>query len=142
VCTENEVIRGSGDDLSNWFYQLQEAPSIISRRAFGRSVPEHVARQYGYASTGPHRMALRVLGMGCLNAPDLAQRAHEFVLESEGCLRSESVLRYDRAVPRTRTVEDIYIYIDDHLVVSRVPRSEALSSGGEDRDLIDASYRA
>ena len=74
-----EALRGSGDDLSNWFYQLQETPGMIPRRAFGRSIPEEVAWSLGACRPGPHRMALKVLGMGSLNAPDIAQLAHESI---------------------------------------------------------------
>ena len=31
-------LRGSGDDLANWFYQLKEAPPVLPRRAFGRCI--------------------------------------------------------------------------------------------------------
>ena len=31
----SEALRGSGDDLSNWFYQLRECPELVPRRAFG-----------------------------------------------------------------------------------------------------------
>jgi hypothetical protein len=73
----DEVLRASGDDLENYFYQWAEAESAIPRRAFGRRITGAEAVALGGQPGVHYRLALRVLGMGSLNAPDVAQKAHE-----------------------------------------------------------------
>ncbi len=88
-----EALRGSGDDFENWFYQLDEAPGMIHRKAFSRKIYGAEAQRLGGEPSKSHRLALRVLGMGSANAPDIAQTAHEEVLRRHGCLAPENVLR-------------------------------------------------
>jgi hypothetical protein len=137
----SEGLRGSGDDLSNWFYQLRESEALVPRRAFGRPIDPREARELGFPAAEPHRMALQVLGMGSRNAPDVAQRAHEFVLESAGLLLPENTLKYDRPIPcRAKLLEGVYI--DDHAVMAVVPLPELGSDNGPDRVMIQKSHRA
>ena len=135
----HEALRGSGDDLSNWFYQLSECSDLVSRRAFGRSVSSEESAALGYPAV-PHRMALRVLGMGSQNGPDIAQAVHEFVLRAHDCMRPEHVLRYRAPVPPTNVLEGVYL--DDHLVIHICPLSDLDTSTGPDRELILSSHEA
>ena len=50
------------------------------------------------------------------------------------------MLRYGKPLPQTDALEGVYI--DDHLVIGRVPLKELNSSTGTDRDLIDRSHEA
>ena len=135
-----EGLRGSGDDLSNWFYQLQESPELLSRRGFGRCITGQDAIDLGLDGARRYRMVLRVLGMGTANAPDIAQAAHEEALRRGGCLAPGTVLEYGSPLPAGPILEGIYL--DDHLVVYRCARSDLRSSVGPDRDLIQASHLA
>ena len=47
---------------------------------------------------------------------------HESIFKYHGCLSAPQKLEYGRPVPRSRTVEGMYV--DDHLTVSRVPAHE------------------
>ncbi len=91
----DEVIRGSGDDLANWFYQLKECPDLVSRRAFGRAISPDEARSLGVTCVSPSRVCLRVLGMGSLSAPDIAQAVHTHMLREARCLLSPQVLLFN-----------------------------------------------
>jgi hypothetical protein len=133
-----ETVRGSGDDLSNWFYQLQESPSLVPRRAFGRSISSDRAAELGFPNVGPCRMALLTLAMGSLNSPDVAQEVHETVLRASGCLGA-GLLQYGRPMPAGPLLEGVYL--DDHLVACVVPRAQLYGSSGADRDLIEASHK-
>ena len=57
--------------------------------------------------------AFGVLGMGDLNAVDVAQRRHTRVLEDAGCMLPPQVLSYGRTVPPGKLWEGLYI--DDHI---------------------------
>ena len=138
--SRREIIRGSGDDLSNWFYQLNEAPSMHSRRAFGRRIEGPEAVRLGGRPDQAYRLALQVLGMGSSNAPDIAQLAHETLLQRAGCLREGTILRYRDPLPDSKLFEGVYL--DDHVVVAVVPRKNALSVEGPDRELVKDSHRA
>ena len=137
----SEGLRASGDDLSNWFYQLSETPGLVPRRAFGRLISPKEAGELGVKVDEPQRLALKVLGMGSLNAPDIAQKVHETLLERGGCMRTSHVLRYDTPIP---TGSDIWegVYIDDHVVIARLPLSQLDANEGEDRDIIELSHIA
>ena len=43
----HQHIRASGDDLSSYFYQLEEAPEMLSRCAVGRKVPGDQVVKWG-----------------------------------------------------------------------------------------------
>ena len=133
-------LRGSGDDLENWFYQLQEAGEMIPRRAFGRRISGKAAAQLGLDPNGRFRLALRVLGMGTANAPDVAQCVHERLLLQHGCLAEGTVLRYRQPLPTGPLLEGVYL--DDHLVVGVVPRNQLRSSDGPDLEIIRRSHAA
>jgi hypothetical protein len=110
-------------------------------RAFGRRIAADEAKLLGGSLDVPHRLVLRVLGMGSLNSPDVAQRIHEDLLRSEGCLADEYTLRYDEGLPRNVPVLE-GIYLDDHLVVGICDLRNIHSLDGPDRTIVQASHRA
>ncbi len=58
--------------------------------------------------------------MGDLNAVGIAQRVHEDMLKTAGCLNPEEHLRCRFPPPRAKTWEGLYI--DDHLIVQILSR--------------------
>ena len=99
-----------------------------SRRAFGRRIEGPEAVRLGGRPDQAYRLALQVSGMGSSNAPDIAQLAHETLLQRAGCLREGTILRYRDPLPDSKLFEGVYL--DDHVVVAVVPRKNALSVEG------------
>jgi len=87
-----------------------------------------------------YRLGLRIIGMGDLNAVDIAHVTHARILESEGRMAPGTVVEYGRVMPDSSLLE--FLYIDDHIVAHICRRSEALAATGPDRELIEASHRA
>ncbi|CAK9012989.1 unnamed protein product, partial [Durusdinium trenchii] len=114
----DEFLRGSGDDLRNFYYSLRLPENWKKYNAVGRRLPSFLVKQYGGDPNVPHRAVMRVLGMGDTNACDIAQGMHEFVLEQFGLLGSEYKLVYGQHVPQGNLLEGVYL--DDLLVVHKV----------------------
>ena len=133
----NQVLRGSGKDLSNYYFNLAHQPAWIPRQAFGRPAGREVRKRFGNlavplgapAEGGPYFLCLRVAGMGDLNAVDLGQRVHERVLEAFGVLDPSKRLRYGMALPEGPIW--VGIYIDDLLVTAVVLRTAAGARGAD-----------
>ncbi|MDE0839882.1 MAG: hypothetical protein OSB41_12645, partial [Kiritimatiellae bacterium] len=121
VLDHDEVVRGSTRDLRVWFFCLKQAPGADIYNAVGR--PWHARdfpeRELG---TGAHWLVLTVQGMGDLNAVDIAQCTHEAILVNNGAFPLETVLRYGQPVPEGPLWTGVYV--DDHLAVLRLPRSQ------------------
>ena len=113
----HQYIRGSGDDLRNFYYTLKLPDSWVKYNSVGRRVDAKVVQAAGGDPTIPHRMCLRVLGMGDTNACDIAQATHESILQSKGLLGTDTRLEYGQHVPPG----DIWdgVYLDDLLVVMK-----------------------
>ena len=60
--------------------------------------------------------------MGGVNAVDVAQQVHQGALRKHGCMKSDNVLQYRFPLPTGDCIEGLYI--DDHLVVGVVLKSE------------------
>ena len=121
VVAPHETIRGWGDDLSNWFYQLRHDDSWIPRNAAGRRLRGSDFLHRGATAGVNYRFALRVVAMGDQNGPALAQMANEDIISSEGGLRQHETMRLGRRVPDGSTWQGVYI--DDHRVIQRLPRT-------------------
>ena len=94
-----EILRGSGDDLSNYFYLLSHSEPWLPRNAFGRRLRgEHYAA-FGGKPGAWYYPAFRVVCMGDKNAVSIAQATHLALLEAHGCMRPEEVLAYRRPPP-------------------------------------------
>jgi len=113
ILEPGEVARGSGDDLRTYFYQLRNSPDSLQYNCFGRRVPGAPPwTDWGACPGVPHRMALRVVGMGDGNAVDIADETHRRILISEGCLDESEELKYGFPFPQGKCLEGCYI--DDH----------------------------
>ena len=109
-----EYVRGSGDDLRNFYYTLRLPDQWIRFNSIGSTVASDVVAMAGGDPQIPHRLCFRVLGMGDCNACDIAQATHEAVLQSAGLLGDDTKLVYGKPVPRGSVWEGAYL--DDLLV--------------------------
>jgi hypothetical protein len=117
-----ESLRGSGDDLQNFYYLLAIPENWHKHNILGEAVdPQLVAEFLPHADpTKKFRLALRVLGMGDCNACDLAQATHEHILMEAGLLGDNRKLEYGKAAPRDSIWEGCYL--DDLLITLRYLR--------------------
>ena len=113
----NEYLRGSGDDLRNFYYTLSLPDSWIRYNSVGRRVDPAVVAAQSLDPKVPRRACFRVLGMGDVNACDIAQATHESILRKAGLLEPESVLVFGRSAPQSNIWEGIYL--DDLLITQR-----------------------
>ena len=114
----SEFLRGSGDDLKNFYYNLRLPENWVRYNSVGRRVDDEVARRHGGHPGRHYRLCLRVLGMGDKNGVAIAQAVHEGVLKHHGLLEPRHVLVYGRHTPTDPTWQGIYI--DDLLITQRV----------------------
>jgi hypothetical protein len=91
---------------------------------FGRPISGKKLKQFipTINRAGTFRSVMRVQGMGDLNACAIAQRVHEQILEKANCLKPVNKLVYGIPVPSSPLWEGVFI--DDHVVVFKVPRSQ------------------
>eukprot|EP00438_Fugacium_kawagutii_P003209 Skav218054 [mRNA] locus=scaffold214:1429603:1436014:- [translate_table: standard] len=123
-----EYLRASGDDLRNFYYALSLPQNWIKYNSVGRRVDPSLVSEYGGDATLPHRMCLRVMGMGDCNSCDIAQATHESILQAAGLLDEGTQLKYGRPLP----AGDIFdgVYLDDLLVACRCQCSEPVPVDG------------
>lgn len=114
VLRPGEHIRGSGGDLSKYFYQLSNVPEALRRNCFGRRITGTEAAELGGDPKVAYRMGLRVIGMGDHNAVDVAQCTHQDVLKSNNALGTNGLMVYGSPLPPGKLFQGIYI--DDLLV--------------------------
>ena len=110
----HEGLRGSGDDLRTYFYQLRRHGSGLARNAFGRRIPGTDVTEYGGQPCKSYRPALWAVGMGD-NAVDFSQEVHVRLLKDFGLCQDATLLRYGKPLPKSGLLEGVYI--DDHLVL-------------------------
>ena len=113
----NQYLRGSGDDLRNYYYALALPENWVKFNSVGRRVCAELVKEFGGEPGVAYRATLRVLGMGDINACDIAQGVHEFVLQSNGVLMDEHRLEYGKPLPESDLMEGVYL--DDLLIVYR-----------------------
>ena len=121
-----EYLRGSGEDLRNYYYTLALPSSWVPYNAVGRRVDPKIVSSLGLDPNIPHRACLRVLGMGDRNACDIAQAVHEALLQRAGLMEEDTQLVYGAAPPRGSIWEGIYL--DDLLVTQRCEHSSVVTS--------------
>ena len=68
-----QYLRGSQDDLRNYYYMLKLPENWVRFNSVGRRVPEDLVRRYGGDPDKPHRLAFKVWGMGDKNGCAVAQ---------------------------------------------------------------------
>ena len=125
---DDEFLRGSGDDLRNFYYTLKLPEDWIPYNSVGRRVDPELVKRYGGNPREPHRLAFRVLGMGDKNGCDIAQAVHEGVLKKFGVLDPQTTLAHNRKVPSSSLWEGAYL--DDLLVVLRVKAGSVVPQDG------------
>ena len=118
LLADNEILRGSGDDLRNYYYTLALPSEWVRFNGFGRRVDRGLVAEAGLDPSVPHRACLRVLGMGDVNGCAIAQATHESVLRAEGLLAPDSTLVYGEMVPKGRLWQGAYL--DDLLIAYRL----------------------
>ena len=113
----NQYVRGSGQDLRNYYYSLMLPQGWVRYNSVGRRVCPDVVRRFGGDPGVAYRLCFRVLGMGDVNGCDIAQAVHEEVLRRHGVLTEANQLVYGRHVPS----QDLWAgaYLDDLLVALR-----------------------
>ena len=120
VVGPDETVRGSGDDISCFFYCLASPAQWRKRTAFGRAFTGKDAVALGGRADRTYHLALAVWAMGDLNAVDVAQCTHESILRKHSCLRAGESLHYHGAFPEGPVYEGVYV--DDHVVVAVCPK--------------------
>jgi hypothetical protein len=121
ILKPSETIRGSGDDLECWFYQLAHEPVWHDRNATGRRLRGADFSDYGGVAGEAYRFVLTVVGMGDLNGVAIAQATHEGILRQGGCRKESEVMRLSKALPSSHFREGAYV--DDRLCTLQCPRS-------------------
>ncbi|CAE7719402.1 unnamed protein product [Symbiodinium sp. CCMP2592] len=114
---EDEYLRGSGDDLRNYYYMLAIPHNWVKFNSVGRRMSRQVLDELGYDSKVDHRLCFRVLGMGDINGCDIAQATHESILRQHGVLDRSVQLVYGEPVPKGPLWEGAYL--DDLLITLR-----------------------
>ncbi len=113
---------------------------MIARRALGRQISGDNAARLGRNPREKYRPCMAVLAVGSSNSPDIAQAAHEYILQQDGCLHPSVTLRYRDPLPAGDTYEGVYL--EDHMVVNVCPCVSVFSNSGPDLDLIERAHRA
>ncbi|CAE7682844.1 unnamed protein product [Symbiodinium sp. CCMP2592] len=141
----HEFVRGSGDDLKNFYYMLKLPAGWVRFNPVGRRVAKEVVREFGGDVAQDYRLCFRVLGMGDKNACSIAQATHESILMRHGLLKAEHKLVYGQPVPTSDLWEGIYL--DDLLITLKVAMPYEIPLDGSfvppepqdgDRDMVQA----
>lgn len=115
---QDEVLRVSSDDLSEFYYTFAVSAKRASRNAIGIAFqPSEVQHLNCFCSskhTSPVYIALRTLAMGDGLAVEIAQQSHVNLLRIRAaCMRAHETLMHRRPIPRSPfiellTIDDIY----------------------------------
>lgn len=132
-------IRGSGLDLSKYFYRLREVPEALPRCGFGRRFFAKDYPDWGLEPGVPYRMVLSVVAMGGLNAVDIAQAANVDSLLRFGAVRECDLLEYGKRFPEGPMY--VGVYVDDLTVAYVCKLSELQCPRGPDRDAIENAIK-
>ena len=136
---DDEELRCSGSDLDSFFNRLRQNPAILGRAAFGRQVSIEEASRLGYPMEEASRMAVRIIGMGGLNSPAIAQQTHLEVLRANG-IDIDCFLEWGAPFPTTPTLSGIFY--DDLVVAAVTKASEVHCLSGPDFDIISRALSA
>ena len=149
----SERVRGSGDDLPDYYHSIRVSEERARTNQFGppvrfAEVAHLPAAQRLVARTGPLDAGVLLRGlqstlpMGDVNATDYGQVGHLNVLRAGGAARLEQLVAYRQPAPRGSTWE--LVMVDDHVVVQVVPRGAECEELGDDAVLraADDAYAA
>ena len=125
-------VRGSGDDLSNYFYLLKHNADWLPRNAVGTSFDGEGYEAYGGEKGQKYLLAFRVVAMGDLNAVDISQQVHLEVLQDAHCMQDGERIEFRQPLPASHTWEGLYI--DDHIVTQILPAKKLRKSSDTYRD--------
>ena len=112
-------VRGSGDDLSNYFYLLEHKPEWLHRNVVGHVVSGQGFEKFGFDPNEKYILSFKVIPMGDLNAVDIAQQTHLEILRDCGVMSPSEVIAYRSPLPASPCLEGLYI--DDHITIQVVP---------------------
>ena len=141
ILPKGHSIRGSGDDLSNYFYLLKHNPNWLPRNAIGSVFDGEGFEAFGGVKGRKYLLSFCVVAMGDLNAVDIAQQVHVEILRDCHCMQPSEVLSYKHVVPASHCYEGLYI--DDHVTVQILPKKKNRKKGEKFRDeTIIANSRA
>ena len=140
VLRSSQIMRGSGGDLSKYFYRLKQLEGAIPRNCFGRRFDGGEYAEFGGAKGLNYRLGLAVVGMGDLNAVDVAHMCHLDLLERYDVVNSDLVMEYGLPLPDSDVL--VGVYIDDLLVLHVCDRGRGNAKQGPDRDAILRAYQA
>lgn len=115
ILQKNCSIRGSGDDLSNYFYLLKHQEKWLHRNCVGKPVPGSKFKKYGCDSNKRYLLCIKVVPMGDCNAVDIAQQTHLEILKEAGVMQDDEVIAYRSPLPPKAFMEGLYI--DDHIAI-------------------------
>ena len=125
-------VRGSGDDLSNYFYLLKQNDDWLPRNVVGKSFDGQGFEDFGGKAGQKYLLSFRVVAMGDLNAVDIAQQVHLEILRDCNCMQPGEVLAFKSPLPASHCYEGLYI--DDHVVVQVLPNKKNRKRGTRFRD--------
>ena len=97
-----ETIRGSGDDLECWFYNIRHEPDCYHKNAIGRPLTGADFLEVGGISGVNYRMCLKVVAMGDTNGVAIAQEVHESILAASSCFDPAVTVHYDAPFPERK----------------------------------------
>ena len=120
VIDRGETIRGSGDDMESWFFQLQHQDDWHRHNGVGRRLLGKDFVDCGGIVGNRYRLVMRVVGMGDHNGVAFAQNTLEGILRSGGALKAESLLKFSRPIPQDKLWQ--VVYVDDHNLLYVLPR--------------------
>lgn len=100
-------IRGSGDDLQNYFYLLRHQDAWLHRNCIGNPVSGAAFTEYGCKPSLKYLLCFKVIPMGDANAVDIAQQTHLEILREAGTMRENETIRYRSPLPPTDFLEGL-----------------------------------
>ena len=110
---QNQSVKGDGDDLSIYFYQLDHEDGWICHNAIGEPVSGERLAPFVVDYQAEYFVCLTVRGMGDTNSADVAQRVHEEVLSEVHT--PDTRIRYGDPLPDGSLM--VGVCFDDLLVV-------------------------
>lgn len=125
-------VRGSGDDLNNYFYLLKHQDDWLPRNTIGKTFDGAGYEQFGGVPGKKYLLSFRVIAMGDLNAVDLAQQVHLEILKDCQCMNEGECLEFRSPVPASHTLEGLYI--DDHIITQVLPSKKNRNPNMKFRD--------
>ena len=115
-------IRGSGDDLSNYFTFEKHNPEWLPRNIVGQPFDGAGYEEFGGEKGKSYLLAFQVVAMGDLNAVDIAQQVHLEILQDGQCMQPGETLMFKEPLPASHTLEGLYI--DDHIIPQILPKKK------------------